>query len=57
MTIEFGFTNELVNTQFAPLAAIFAHYQQDLTLKPLESVVSLSKHGISALSTSSPRFC
>jgi hypothetical protein len=38
MTIEFGLTNELVNTQYAPLAALSAHYQQNLTLKPLEEV-------------------
>ena len=38
MTIKFGLTDELVNTQFAPLAAIFAHYQQNLTLEPLENV-------------------
>ncbi len=36
MTIEFGLTDELVNTQYAPLAALSAHYQQNLTLKPLE---------------------
>lgn len=38
MTIEFGLTNELVNTQYAPLAALSAHYQQNLTLKPLKEV-------------------
>ncbi len=38
MTIEFGLTDELTNTQYAPLAAISVHYQQNLTLKPLESV-------------------
>ena len=39
MTIEFGFTDELVNTQFAPLAALLAHYQQNLTLEPLGNVL------------------
>ncbi len=38
MTIEFGLTDELVNTQYAPLAALSAHYQKNLTLKPLEEV-------------------
>ena len=38
MTIEFGLTDELVNTQYAALAALSAHYQQNLTLKPLETV-------------------
>jgi hypothetical protein len=39
MTIEFGFTDELVNTQFAPLGALLAHYQQNLTLEPLGNVL------------------
>jgi len=38
MTIQFGLTNELVNTQYAPLAALAVHYQQNQTLKPLEGV-------------------
>jgi hypothetical protein len=38
MTIEFGFTDELVNTQYAPLAALCVHYQRNLTLKSLEGV-------------------
>jgi hypothetical protein len=38
MTIEFGLTDELVNTQYAPLAALSAHYQQNLTFKPLEGM-------------------
>lgn len=40
MTIEFGLTDDLVNTQYAPLAALLAHYQQNLTLKPLETVLT-----------------
>ena len=39
MTIEFGLTDDFVNTQYAPLAALLAHYQQNLTLKPLENVL------------------
>ena len=38
MTIEFGLTDEQVNTQYAPLAALSAHYQQHLMLKPLQEV-------------------
>jgi hypothetical protein len=38
MTIEIGFTDELVNTQYAPLAALCAHYQQNYVLEPLEQV-------------------
>ena len=38
MTVEFGLTEELVNTQYAPLAALFVRYQQEQTLQPLESV-------------------
>jgi hypothetical protein len=38
MTTEFGFTDELVNTRYAPLAALSVHYQQNLTLKSLEGV-------------------
>ncbi len=38
MTIEFGLTDELVNTQYAALAALSAHYQKNLTLKSLENV-------------------
>lgn len=43
MTVEFGFTDELVNTQYAPLAAIFAHYQHNQVLHPLEQVEIESK--------------
>ena len=38
MTIEIGLTDELTNTQYAPLAALSVHYQQNLTLKPLTGV-------------------
>jgi len=43
MSVEFGFTDELVNTQYAPLAAIFVHYQQNQVLEPLEQVQVESK--------------
>jgi hypothetical protein len=38
MTIEFGLTNGPVNTQYAPLAALSVHYQQNRTLEPLQEV-------------------
>jgi hypothetical protein len=38
MTIELGLTDELCNTQYAPLAALCAHYQQNQVLAPLEEV-------------------
>lgn len=38
MPIEFGLTNELCNTQYAPLAALCAHYQQNQVLAPLTEV-------------------
>jgi len=38
MNIEFGLTEDLFNTQFAPLAALSAHYQHNQVLAPLEKV-------------------
>jgi hypothetical protein len=38
MTIEIGFTEELTNSQYAPLAALCAHYQQNHVLEPLTGV-------------------
>ena len=39
MNIEFGLTDDnLVNTKYAPLAALAVHYQRNLTLEPLEGV-------------------
>jgi len=43
MAIEFGFTDELVNTQYAALAALCAHYQGKKVLQPLEQVEMLGK--------------
>jgi hypothetical protein len=39
MKIEVGFTDELTNTQFAPLAVLFAHYQQNNQLEMLQKLV------------------
>lgn len=38
MTIEIGFTDNECNTQYAPLAAVLAHYQAYHILKPLAEV-------------------
>ncbi len=38
MTIEFGLTPEICNTQYAPLAALLVHYQQQKMLHPLAEV-------------------
>jgi len=38
MDINFGFTDELTNTSYAPLAALFAHYQRHNLFQPLENV-------------------
>jgi hypothetical protein len=39
MNLKIGLTEELTNTQFAPLAVIFAHYQQNNKLEPLKNVL------------------
>jgi len=39
MPLEFGTTSENVNTQYAPLAALLAHYKQNQVLEPLKQVV------------------
>ena len=40
MNLEIGLTSDdLTNTQFAPLAVLLAHYQQNNRLKPLENVL------------------
>ena len=38
MNIEFALTDGPFNTEFAPLAALSAHYQQNQVLAPLEKV-------------------
>jgi len=38
MSIELGFIEESCNTQYAPLAILFNHYQHNNILKSLESV-------------------
>jgi hypothetical protein len=43
MTIEFGLTDRSTNTEYAPLVALSAHYQQKQGLRPLEKVENLAK--------------
>ena len=43
MTMELGFTDELCNTQYAPLAMLMAHYQQNQRLQSLASVQIVMK--------------
>jgi hypothetical protein len=38
MSIEFSFTEELTNSQYAPLAALCVHYQRNQMLEPLARV-------------------
>jgi hypothetical protein len=38
MALEFGQTDGLMNTQYAPLAVLLAHYQQEQVFKPLSDV-------------------
>jgi hypothetical protein len=38
MNLEINFTPELINTHFAPLAVLFAHYQDKKCLEPLQQV-------------------
>ena len=43
MTLEIGQTDELVNTQYAPLAALLVHYQQNQVFKPLHEIEIVMK--------------
>jgi hypothetical protein len=38
MDLKFGFTDELTNTSYAPLVALFAHYQRHNLFQPLENI-------------------
>jgi hypothetical protein len=40
MRLQFGTTDELTNTQFAPVAALMAYYEAEKVLEPLQSVTS-----------------
>ncbi len=41
MSIEYGLTKELVNTQFAPVAALSVYYEAQKVFEPLEKVVPI----------------
>lgn len=43
MAIEIGLTDECINTQYAPLAALLVHYQQKQVLHPLQQIPNLAK--------------
>jgi len=45
MTLQFGKTEELTNTQFAPLAALVAYAEAQNVFEPLQSVTSTAKKG------------
>ena len=57
MNIEIGFTDELTNTHFAPLAALSAHYQQHNRLDPSSQVQFRCENAILNLTESLSRFC
>jgi hypothetical protein len=43
MNLELGLTDHQINTQYAPLAVLSAHYQHQNMLKPLTEVVVTQK--------------
>ena len=45
MKLQFGLTQELTNTQYAPLAALLACYEAEKALEPLQSVTSAAQSG------------
>lgn len=45
MRVEFGTTDELTNTQFAPVAVLMAYYEAQKVLEPLQSVTSVATTG------------
>lgn len=48
MSIEIGLTEKHTNTQYAPLAALLAHYQKNHILEPLEKVqIGMKKQNFS----------
>jgi hypothetical protein len=45
MRLEFGRTDALTNTQFAPVAALMAYYEAQKVLEPLQAVTSDARKG------------
>ena len=50
MRLQFGTTEELTNTQFAPVATLMAYYEAQQVLEPLQSVTSTAQKGDFTLS-------
>jgi hypothetical protein len=46
MQLQFGRTDELTNTQLAPLAALMAYFEGQGVLAPLQSVTSAARQGL-----------
>lgn len=45
MRLEFDITDELTNTQFAPVAVLMAYYEAQKVFEPLQSVTSAAPKG------------
>lgn len=45
MKLQFGTTDELTNTHFAPVAALMGYYEAQKVLEPLQSVTSAAQKG------------
>lgn len=45
MRLQFGTTDALTNTRFAPVAALMAYYDSQKVLEPLQSVTSTAQKG------------
>jgi hypothetical protein len=45
MRLQFDTTDELTNTQFAPVAALMAYYEAQKVFEPLQSVTSAAQKG------------
>lgn len=45
MRLEFDITDELTNTQFAPVAVLMAYYEAQKVFEPLQSVTSAAQKG------------
>ena len=45
MRLQFGTTDELTNTQFAPVAALIAYYETQKVLDPLQAVTTTAQKG------------
>jgi hypothetical protein len=55
MKLQFGLTQELSNTQYAPLAALLAYYEAEKVLEPFNQSHQLPKTAILRWQRSSNR--